>query len=217
MLTEMGSPSGATCSKSISSPGMHPISNNLIDISLFSNFLMTAFCPGFNSVSFIIAIKAKYADLLLLTIYEIMVTSKEINIRFFANGLSLSLTNRRNLKYLLEKIIKSKGKRLDSISYIFCSDKELLKLNNKFLGHNYYTDILTFDLSESKNEITAEIFISLDRVRENAAQFKSSLKKELHRVIIHGVLHLCGYADKNKTEMIKMRKAEDKYLSLYFK
>ena len=217
MLTEMGSPSGATCSKSISSPGMHPISNNLIDISLFSNFLMTAFCPGFNSVSFIIGLKAKYADLLLLTIYEIMVTSKGIKIRFFANGLRLSLTNRGSLKFFLEKIIKSKGKRLVSINYIFCSDKELLKLNNEFLSHNYYTDILTFDLSESKKEITAEIFISLDRVRDNATQFNSSIKKELHRVIIHGVLHLCDFSDKTRTEMLKMRKAEDKYLSLYLR
>jgi len=146
-----------------------------------------------------------------------MVTSKGIKIRFFANGLRLSLTNRGSLKFFLEKIIKSKGKRLVSINYIFCSDKELLKLNNEFLSHNYYTDILTFDLSESKKEITAEIFISLDRVRDNAVQFNSSIKKELHRVIIHGVLHLCGYSDKTRTEMLKMRKAEDKHLSLYFK
>ena len=179
MLTDMGSPSGATCSKSISSPGMHPISNNLIDISLFSNFLMTAFCPGFNSVSFIIAIKAKYADLLLLTIYEIMAMSKEIKIRFFSNGHNVSLINRGNLKLFLEKVITSKGKKLVSINYIFCSDKELLKLNNKFLSDNYYTDILTFDLSESKKEIIAEIFISLDRVRDNAVQFNSSIKKSL--------------------------------------
>jgi probable rRNA maturation factor len=168
-------------------------------------------------VSFIIVAKAKYADLLLLTIYEIKLMRKELKIRFFPHGLSLSLNNRGKLKSFLKKIIKSKGKELVSVNYIFCSDKELLRLNNEFLNHNYYTDILTFDLSESKEKVIAEIFISLDRVRENASQFKTPIKRELHRVIIHGVLHLCGYSDKTKTEMLKMRKAEDKYLSLYFK
>jgi probable rRNA maturation factor len=142
---------------------------------------------------------------------------KEAKVRFFSNGLNLSLTNRGRLKLFLKKILKSKGKELGSINYVFCSDKELLRLNNEFLRHNYYTDILTFDLSESKKKVTAEIFISLDRVKDNAAQFDGSVKKELHRVIIHGVLHLCGYTDKTKTEILKMRKAEDKYLSLYFK
>ena len=89
-------------------------------------------------------------------------------------------------------------------------------MNNEFLQHNYYTDILTFNLSESKKEIIAEIFISIDRVRGNSTLFKSSIKKELHRVIIHGVLHLLGYSDKTKSEKLKMRKAEDKCLSLYF-
>jgi probable rRNA maturation factor len=142
---------------------------------------------------------------------------KEAKIRFFSNRQSLSLTNRGKLKSLLKKIIKSKGKNLVSINYIFCSDKELLRLNNEFLNHNYYTDILTFDLSDSKKEIIAEIFISLDRVRDNADKFKGSIKRELHRVIIHGVLHLCGHTDKTKTEMLRMRKAEDKYLSIYLK
>jgi probable rRNA maturation factor len=153
----------------------------------------------------------------LLTIYEITLMKKEAKIRFFSNGLNLFLNNRGKLKSFLRKIIKSKGKELISINYVFCSDKELLKLNNEFLEHNYYTDILTFDLSESKNKIIAEIFISLDRVKDNAVQFDSSIKKELHRVIIHGVLHLCGYSDKTKTEILKMRAAEEKYLSLYFK
>lgn len=216
MLTDIGSPSGAICSKSISSPGIQPISNSLIDISLLSKCLIIAFWPGFNSVSFIIVIKAKYADLLLLTIYEIKLMKKATKIRFFSNGLNPSLNNRGKLKSFLKKIIKSKGKQLVSINYVFCSDKELLRLNNEFLGHNYYTDILTFDLSESKSKITAEVFISLDRVKDNAVQFDSSIKMELHRVIIHGVLHLCGHTDKTRTEMIKMRRAEDRYLSLYF-
>lgn len=153
----------------------------------------------------------------MLTIYEITLMRKEAKIRFFSNGLNLSLNNRNELKYFLKKIIESKGKELVSINYIFCSDKELLRLNNKFLNHDFYTDILTFDLSESKKKINAEIFISLERVKDNAAQFKSPIKRELLRVIIHGVLHLCGYSDKSKTEILKMRKAENKYLSLYFK
>ena len=217
MLTEMGSPSGATCSKSISSPGMHPISNNLIDISLFSNFLMTAFCPGFNSVSFIIGLKAKYADLLLLTKYEIMLGDINKRIHFFSQSLNIPLKDRKKLKSFLGYILRVEGKSLNLINFIFCTDDELRKLNKDFLKHDYYTDILTFDLSENKKNITADIYISIDRTKENAKIFAVSFSKELHRVMIHGILHLCGYKDKKNSDIKKIRKAEDKYLTKYFK
>jgi rRNA maturation RNase YbeY len=92
-----------------------------------------------------------------------------------------------------------------------------LKINSCFLKHNYYTDIITFDLSDSPEIISAEVYISPVRVKENAIQFRTTYSNEIHRVIIHGVLHLCGYADKIKKDILEMRKAEDKYLSLYFK
>jgi rRNA maturation RNase YbeY len=101
------------------------------------------------------------------------------------------------------------------VNYIFCSDRYLLKINQTFLKHDYYTDIISFDLSPGKMT-QGEIFISIDRVRENAANFESSFKEELHRVIFHGALHLCGLNDKTENEKSKMRRMEEKYLKKYF-
>lgn len=103
---------------------------------------------------------------------------------------------------------------MESINYIFCTDKTVLEINRQFLLHDFYTDIITFDLSES-NAITAEVYISIDRAKENAAQIGVSIKSELHRVIFHGVLHLCGYKDKSKEEKEKMREKEEYYLKHY--
>lgn len=97
------------------------------------------------------------------------------------------------------------------MNYIFCSDKRILEINRQFLKHDYYTDIITFDLSESP-KITAEIYISLDRVRDNAKTQATTLQSELHRVIFHGALHLCGYGDKTKEEVKIMRGKEEMYL-----
>ncbi|MFZ1527945.1 MAG: rRNA maturation RNase YbeY [Ferruginibacter sp.] len=128
-----------------------------------------------------------------------------------------SLTHRSQLKDFISKIFKREGRRLHSLNYIFCSDESLLKINSDFLQHDYYTDIITFDLSPpGSKEIEAEIYISVDRVKDNAQQFKSSLKEELHRVIFHGVLHLCGYKDKGPKAEKLMRAKEAKYLALYF-
>jgi probable rRNA maturation factor len=120
------------------------------------------------------------------------------------------------LKAFIGQIFNKEAVKLKSITYIFCSDDYLLKLNKGFLKHNYYTDILTFDLSNQKNVVEGEIYISIDRVMENAENMKISFKKELHRVIFHGALHLCGYKDKTKKEILEMRAQEDKYLQLYF-
>ena len=91
-----------------------------------------------------------------------------------------------------------------------------MEINRQFLKHDYYTDIITFDLSDT-NAIHAEVYISIERVKENATTLKASFKSELHRVIFHGALHLCGYKDKSDTEKKKMRQKEDVYLSCYFK
>jgi len=138
-------------------------------------------------------------------------------IHFFSQSLNIPLKDRKKFKSFLGYILRVEGKSLNLINFIFCSDDELRKLNKDFLKHDYYTDILTFDLSENKKNITADIYISIDRTKENAKIFAVSFSKELHRVMIHGILHLCGYKDKKNSDIKKIRKAEDKYLTKYFK
>jgi probable rRNA maturation factor len=112
-------------------------------------------------------------------------------------------------------MVKKEGKQLAELQYIFCSDEYLLAINREFLHHDFFTDIITFDLSEKGQPINAEIYISVDRVGENAADYSSSFKKELHRVIFHGALHLCGYKDKKPKDVQLMRQMEDEWLVLY--
>lgn len=134
---------------------------------------------------------------------------------FFFEHRDFSLVNRTRLKAFIESIFIKEKKKLGSLNYIFCSDKRLLKINQQFLHHDYYTDIITFDLSQS-SFIQAEIYISTERVRDNAKKLNISFKSELHRVIFHGSLHLCGYGDKTRLKMKEMRKKENYYLSSYF-
>jgi rRNA maturation RNase YbeY len=134
---------------------------------------------------------------------------------FFFENRDFKLENRSKLKAFIESIFKKEGKKLGSINYIFCQDKRLLKINQQFLKHDFYTDIITFDLSEG-NSTQAEVYISIDRVRNNAETLQVSFKSELHRVIFHGALHLCHYRDKTERENEEMRKKEDFYLNKYF-
>ena len=113
----------------------------------------------------------------------------------------------------IEKAIRKEGFTLQEINYIYCSDAHLKKMNEQYLHHRTYTDIITFDLSEEKKVIAGEIYISIERVRENAALFKAPLAVELRRVMIHGVLHLCGYKDKSPADIKRMRAKEYSYLS----
>lgn len=137
-------------------------------------------------------------------------------IRFFF-PYKTNLTERSNLKVFLERIFRKEGRVLESLNYVFCSDRELLQINKNYLGHDYYTDIITFDLSGQNKTIMAEIYISVERVRDNARQLGVSFKEELHRVVFHGVLHLCGYGDKDEKLSRKMREKENLYLNQYFK
>lgn len=130
---------------------------------------------------------------------------------------SFNLKNRTRLKGFIEFIFKKEKKKLNRLQYIFCSDNYLLEINTTYLKHDFYTDIISFDLSDKNQPTVGEIYISLDRVTDNASNFDSSFKEEIHRVIFHGALHLCGYKDKTPQEEIQMRKMEDKYLALYFK
>ncbi|HVU57210.1 MAG TPA: rRNA maturation RNase YbeY [Puia sp.] len=146
-----------------------------------------------------------------------MPTNTSSNIHFhFLKG-AHSLSNRTQLKSFIASLFKKEKKRLGKINYIFCSDDYLLEINRQHLQHDYYTDIITFGLSEPGQPIQAEVYISIDRVKDNAGRFKVLLKEELHRVIFHGALHLCGYKDKKPKDQGIMRKMEDKYLKAYFK
>ena len=128
-----------------------------------------------------------------------------------------SLTQRTLLKSFITSIFRKEGQRLASLSYVFCSDEYLLEINRSYLQHDYYTDIITFDLSSESDWIEGEIYISIDRVRDNALEFDRPLKEELLRVVFHGALHLCGYKDKTPKDSKLMRAKEDEYLRLYFK
>lgn len=143
--------------------------------------------------------------------------SASSSILFFFEKRDFTLLQRTRLKFFLRNLFKKEAKRLGCANYIFCSDKRLLEINRQFLNHDYYTDIITFDLTDGSGPVEAEIYISIDRVRENAKSLGVSFKKEIHRVIFHGALHLCGYVDKTNKEKEKMRQTEDLYLSQYFK
>jgi probable rRNA maturation factor len=127
----------------------------------------------------------------------------------------ISLKDRRILKTTLTSLFQKEKKKLAELQYIFVSDERLLEINRQFLQHDYYTDIITFPLSAPNQPITAEIYISVDRVRENAREFGNSVKDELLRVIFHGALHLCGYRDKTTKDQAIMRKMEEIYLRSY--
>ena len=129
----------------------------------------------------------------------------------------INLKNRKGLKLFIASIFKREERGLSSLAYIFCSDEYLLKMNMQYLSHDYYTDIISFDLSQSKRSPThGEVYISAERVKENAKINRVPVIDELHRVIFHGALHLCGYKDKTKPQKILMRSKEDYYLKKYF-
>lgn len=136
---------------------------------------------------------------------------------FHFHETSFSLKNRTHLKNFLEALFLKEGYQTEHLEYIFCTDKYLLKINQEFLHHDTFTDILTFDLSESPKHISGEIYISAERVRENAEKFGASFDNELHRVIFHGALHLCGYKDKRPGDKKIMREKENENLKAYFK
>ena len=123
------------------------------------------------------------------------------------------LKSRTKIKQWIKQVIETKGKKTGNITYIFCDDEYLLEVNKQYLQHDYYTDVITFDYVEN-DLISGDIFISTDRVRENALAFGSSETEELHRVIIHGVLHLLGLKDKSEKEASQMRQAENEALKL---
>jgi rRNA maturation RNase YbeY len=138
-------------------------------------------------------------------------------IRFDNADSKVTLGNRTALKSFLTKQIKKEGLTIEQLQYVFCSDQYLLQINNDFLSHDYYTDIISFDLSESKGNLIGEIYISVDRVKDNAQTHKTSIKEELLRVIFHGALHFCGYKDKKPADSKLMRQMEDKWITSFIR
>lgn len=134
-------------------------------------------------------------------------------ISFQNQSITFKLKDKTRLKAWIKTVTEKEKHRLGDINYIFCSDDELLEINIQHLNHNTYTDIITFDYTED-HKISSDIFISVDRVEENAKKFKVSFEEELHRVMIHGILHLCGYKDKSKADAELMRKKENGALRL---
>lgn len=137
---------------------------------------------------------------------------KESNISFHSVG-TFSLKTEATVALCIKAIAKEELREVGDISFVFCDDNYLLKINNEFLDHDTYTDIITFNYSVG-NELISEIYISIDRVEENAKKYNQTFENETHRVMIHGVLHLCGYKDKLPEEKQIMRDKENHYLSL---
>ena len=134
-------------------------------------------------------------------------------ISFFEEDIQFKLKNKAQVRQWITDTIIAEGYKLKELTYIFCSDAYLLQINQQYLDHDTYTDIITFDNSEEEGKITGDIFISIERIRENAKKFSVSETDELHRVIIHGSLHLLGYKDKTAASKEKMTQKEDEYLS----
>lgn len=133
-------------------------------------------------------------------------------IHFHTTDVPFRLMHKSQLKRWITLCASHEQRRVGTINIIFCSDDYLLDINKKHLSHDYYTDIITFDYS-SKQSVSGDLFISVHRVQENSLNLSASFEKELYRVIIHGVMHLCGYGDKTKKELAIMRSREDFHLS----
>ena len=130
-----------------------------------------------------------------------------------AEGVKMPASKRRENSAWVKAVAASYGKKVGEIAYIFVNDKKILDVNRQYLQHDYYTDIITFDYSDD-DTISGDLFISLDTVRSNAEQIDTTYEQELKRVIIHGILHLCGINDKGPGERKKMEAAEDKALNM---
>ena len=137
---------------------------------------------------------------------------EEPEIQFTSHDVDFHLKDEALIKSWLITAIDAEGFDLQRIDFIFCSDDYLLGINKTYLQHDDYTDIITFPLEE--NPIVGEIYISIDRVKENAATFEINFEEELHRVMVHGILHLCGYDDHEDEDIEEMRTKEAKYLAL---
>lgn len=135
-------------------------------------------------------------------------------ITYLGDKICLKNIQKKNLKHTIQHLCNDHGLKLNQLTYVFVNDEELLEMNKEFLQHDYYTDIITFDLSETKGLVDGELYISTDRVLDNS-HLDTSFEIALLRVILHGVLHLCGLQDKTPKAQEKMRQKEMQYITLY--
>ena len=138
-----------------------------------------------------------------------------IVISFYTENIDFNLPSKREVKSWLKTVAEAEGKQTGAIAVIFCSDDYLLQLNRHYLQHDYYTDIITFDYTEGL-ALGGDLFISIDTVRANAERYGQTFNDELHRVILHGLLHLCGYEDATPVQQAIMRERENKYLAMRY-
>ncbi|MFT3993269.1 MAG: rRNA maturation RNase YbeY [Dysgonomonas sp.] len=134
-------------------------------------------------------------------------------ISYQVEGVKIPSIKKRETSNWIKNVAAAYGKKIGEIAYIFCSDEKILEVNNQYLQHDYYTDIITFDYTED-NVISGDIFISTDTVKSNSEQFNTDYQNELHRIIIHGILHLCGINDKGPGEREHMTECENKALAM---
>lgn len=135
-------------------------------------------------------------------------------INFFSEDVKYTLKNKLQIRSWINDTILAEGYALEELNFILCSDEYLLAINQQYLNHDTYTDVITFDNSETLKTIVGDIFISIERIQENAKQFKGTIQQELCRVMVHGTLHLLGYKDKGKAAKTLMTQKEDQYLAL---
>ena len=136
-------------------------------------------------------------------------------INFFNEDIDFKLKGKNNFKAWLKKVAEKEGFKINDLNYIFCSDEYLHKINLEYLNHDTYTDIITFDNSEKEKVIEGDIFVSIERIRENSIILNTLLEEEIKRVIVHGLLHLCGYNDYSIEEKEEMRRFESEYLLIF--
>ncbi|WP_375559029.1 rRNA maturation RNase YbeY [Bernardetia sp. OM2101] len=139
---------------------------------------------------------------------------KELPINFFSEEIDFELDNEETTSDWLQKIANKEGYVVSAINYIFCDDEYLHKINMEYLNHDTYTDIITFDNSEQEQVLEADIFISVERVKENSKELKTTFNQEIHRVMVHGLLHLTGNDDHSAEDKKNMREKEDEALKL---
>lgn len=132
-------------------------------------------------------------------------------ITFQADKINFPKIRKGDIKNWIKRVAASYGKTIGEVNYLFCTDDKILEVNTQYLSHNFYTDIITFDYSEG-DKISGDIIISLETVRTNSQKYSTDFTEELHRVIIHGILHMCGIDDKSETASLNMRKAENQAL-----
>lgn len=133
---------------------------------------------------------------------------------FFSEGVKFDLKEKRKVRHWIKQSIDLERNKLGMLNFIFTSDDILYELNHQYLGHSTLTDIITFDMSDNKNRIEGDVYISIDRAKENAKLYNEPFDREVRRLMIHGVLHLSGYKDKTKAEKAEMKAKEEYYLSL---